>query len=115
MMAIPQANALRIATLVKTVLVEAIQPPDDAALQFRIEIFSWSEHEYSCQVWRYDTYRIQPTFQEASQLADEQWMVLDLVLDWRDLRASSAENLLDLVFEEIERRLGVKVRAHGGQ
>ena len=99
---------LRTATLVKTVLVEAIQPPDDAELQFRIEIFSWSEHEYSCQVWRYDTYRVQPTFEGAGKLADEEWPVLDLVLDWRDLRAASAEELLALVFDEIERRFGVK-------
>jgi hypothetical protein len=104
------ADAPRIATLVRTVLVEAIQPPDDVSLQFRVEIFAWSEQEYSCQVWRYDTYRIQPTFQQPSQLADEQWMVLDLVLDWRDLRAATAEKLLELVFEELERRLGVKVR-----
>lgn len=103
------ANALRIATLVKTVLVDAVQPADAAELQFRVEIFSWSEHDYSCQVWRYDTYRIQPTFQEPSQLADEQWMVLDLVLDWRDLRASTSDKLLDLVCEEIERCFGVKI------
>jgi hypothetical protein len=103
------ADAIRIATLVKTVLVDALQPPDDAALQFRVEIFSWSEHDYACQVWRYDTYRIQPTFQEPSQPADEEWMVLDLVLDWRDLRASTSDKLLDLVLEEIERRFGVKV------
>jgi hypothetical protein len=104
------ADAPRIGTLVKTVLIEAIQLPDDAEIQFRVEIFSWSEHEYSCQLWRYDTYRIQPTFQEPSQLADEQWMVLDLALDWRDLRASTPDELLDLVCEEIDRRLAVKVR-----
>jgi hypothetical protein len=97
------------ATLVKTMLVEAIEPAEGSELQFRVEIFSWSEHDYSCQVWRYDTYRIQPTFQLPSQLADEQWMVLDLVLDWRELRASTSDKLLDLVCEEIERRLGVKV------
>jgi hypothetical protein len=102
------ANAARIATLVKTVLVEAIQLPDHH-IQFRVEIFSWSEQEYSCQVWRYDTYRIQPTFVEPSMLADEEWMVLDLALDWRDLRATTSDQLLDLVYEEIERRFGVAI------
>lgn len=107
----------RIATLVKTVLVEAIRPADDQApdIQFRVEIFSWSEQEYSCQVWRLDTYRVQPTFQaEPSQLADEESLVLDHGLDWRQLRAATAEELLVLVFEDIERRLGVKVDRPAG-
>jgi hypothetical protein len=102
-------DKLRTATLVKTVLVEAIRPSDDADVQFRIEVFSWSEQEYTCQVWRLDTYRIQPTFQEPSQLADEEFPVLDLALDWRELRADTASGVLDLVFHEIERRFGVKV------
>lgn len=102
----------RIATLVKTVLVEAIRPAGDQTpdIQFRVEIFSWSEQEYSCQVWRLDTYRVQPTFQaEPSQLADEEWLVLDHGLDWRQLRAATAEELLVLLCENIERRLGVKI------
>jgi len=80
--------------LVKTVLIEAILPADDQApdIQFRIEIFSWSEQEYSCQVWRLDTYRVQPTLQaEPSQLADEEWLVLDHGLDWRQLRAATVD------------------------
>jgi len=105
-------KSLRTATLVKTVLIEAIPPADDQApdIQFRIEIFSWSEQEYSCQVWRLDTYRVQPTFQaEPSQLADEEWLVLDHGLNWRQLRAATAEELLVVLFEDIERRFGVKV------
>src|SRR4029079_15452190 len=102
-------NARRIATLVKTVLVEAIPTADDGEIQFRIEVFSWADQEYSCQIWRYDAYRIQPTFQETFPVADEEWIVLDLGLAWRDLRAPSADQLLELVFEEIERKLGVKV------
>jgi hypothetical protein len=103
------ADKLRIATLVKTVLVETIRPSDDAGVQFRIEVFSWSEQEYTCQVWRLDTYRIQPTFQQPSQLADEEVPVLDLALDWRELRADTAGGVLSLVFDEIERRFGVQV------
>jgi hypothetical protein len=109
MMVTTRGSARRIATLVKTVLVDTIQPAEGAELRFRVEIFAWSEHDYSCQVWRYDTYRIQPTFQERSQVADEEWSVLDLVLDWRDLRAATAEQLLDLVFEEINRRFVVTI------
>jgi hypothetical protein len=105
----PVSKSLRVATLVKTVLVEAIRPPDDVEIEFRVDIFSWSEHEYSCQVWRLDTYRVQPTFQAPSQLADEQWLVRDLVLDWKELRAATADGLLALLFEQIERRFGVKV------
>lgn len=111
------SKSLRVATLVKTVLVEGIRPADyqDPDIQFRVEIFSWSEQEYSCQVWRLDTYRVQPTLQaEPSQLADEEWLVLDHGLDWRQLRAASADNLLVLVFEEIERRLGVQVNPPAG-
>ena len=98
-------------------LVEAIPPADDQTpdIQFRVEIFSWSEQEYSCQVWRLDTYRVQPTFQaEPSQLADEEWLVLDHGLDWRQLRAATAEELLVAVFEDIERRFGVKVDLPAG-
>jgi len=102
-------KSLRVATLVKTVLVEAVRPSDDDELQFRVEVFSWSEQEYSCQVWRLDTYRVQPTFQVSPQLADEEWLVLDLALDWRELRAATAEELLGLVFADMERRFGVKV------
>jgi len=110
-------KSLRTATLVKTVLIEAIPPADDQApdIQFRIEIFSWSEQEYSCQVWRLDTYRVQPTLQaEPSQLADEEWLVLDHGLDWRQLRAATAEELLVVLFEDIERRFGVKVDLPAG-
>ena len=110
-------NSLRTATLVKTVLVEAIPAVDDQVpdIQFRVEIFSWSEQEYSCQVWRLDTYRVQPTFQaEPSQLADEEWLVLDHGLDWRQLRAATAEELLVVLFEDIERRFGVKVDLPAG-
>jgi len=110
-------KSLRTATLVKTVLIEAIPPADDQApdIQFRIEIFSWSEQEYSCQVWRLDTYRVQPTLQaEPSQLADEEWLVLDHGLDWRQLRAATAEELLVVLFADIERRFGVKVDLPAG-
>jgi hypothetical protein len=68
-----------------------------------------------CQVWRLDTYRVQPTFQaEPSQPADEESLVLDHGLDWRQLRAATAEELLVLLFEDIERRLGVKVDRPAG-
>ena len=70
---------------------------------------------YSCQVWRLDTYRVQPTLQaEPSQLADEEWLVLDHGLDWRQLRAATAEELLVVLFEDIERRFGVKVDLPAG-
>jgi hypothetical protein len=106
------ARSLRIATLVKSVLVEAIRPTDDRDpdIQFRIDIFSWSEQEYSCQVWRLDTYRVQPTFaSEPSQMADDEWFVLDHGLSWRQLRGTTAEEVLAQVFVELERQLGVKV------
>jgi hypothetical protein len=106
------SESLRIATLVRTVLVEPVRAADDrgADIQFRVEIFSWSENDYSCQVWRLDTYRVQPALQaNGSQPADEEWPVLDHGLEWRDLHAASSDELLALVFEEIERRLGVKV------
>ena len=111
------SKQIRVATLVKTVLVDAIRPVDDQAddIQFRVDIFSWSEREYSCHIWRLDTYRVQPTFlPEPSQLADEQWPVLDHGLDWRQLRAATAEELLALVFDEIERKLGVKLDLPAG-
>ena len=98
-------------------LVEAIPPADDQApeIQLRVEVFSWSEQEYSCKVWRLDTYRVQPTFQaEPSQPADEEWLVLDHGLDWRELRAATAEELLVVLFEDLERRFGVKVDLPAG-
>jgi len=100
------------ATLVKTVLTEAIRPADDEAadIQFRIEIFAWSEHEFSCQIWRLDTYTVQPRFRaDPSVLADEAWLVMDGGLDWRDLRAATADQLLGLVSDALDRRLGVKL------
>jgi hypothetical protein len=105
-------ESLRTATLVKTVLVEAIRSADDQGsdIQFRIEVFSWSEQEYSCQAWRLDTYCVQPTLQaKPSPLADEEWLVLDHGLEWRQLRAATSDELLILVFDEIARRLGVNV------
>jgi hypothetical protein len=108
---------IRIATLVKTVLVEAIPAADDQTpnIQLRIEVFAWSEREYSCQVWRLDTYSVQPTFQaEPAPLADEEWLVLDHGLDWRQLRAASPDELLVLVFADIERRFGVNVDQPAG-
>ena len=111
------SRPLRTATLVKTVLIEAIQPVDDQSpdIRFRVEIFSWSEREYSCQVWRHDTYSVQPSFQyKHLQLADEEWLVLDYGLGWQQLRAPSADQLLILLYEEIERRLLVKVDLPAG-
>jgi hypothetical protein len=104
------SRSLRTATLVKTVLTEAIRPADDEAadLQFRIEVFAWSEQEFSCQVWRLDTYTVQPTVRvDPALLADETWLVMDGGLDWRNLRASTADKLLILLSEELERRLGL--------
>ena len=101
------SKSLRIATLVKTVLIEAIPIVDGNDIRLRVEIFSWSDHEYSCQVSRLDMYRVQPTFHD--ELADEELAVLDHGIDWDCLRAATAEELLILVFENMERQFGVKI------
>jgi len=97
----------RIATLAKTVLIEAIPIVDGNDVRLRVEIFSWSDHEYSCQVSRLDTYRVKPTFYD--ELADEEFLVLDSGIDWHHLRAATPDELLILLFENIERQLGVKI------
>lgn len=90
----------RIATLAKTVWVEP-----SSQIQFRIDIFSWSEVEYSCQIWRLDMYRIKPTAYD--EQADEQVMVLEHGINWWDLRGRTADELLEMVIEAIERQLSV--------
>jgi hypothetical protein len=100
-------RSIRIATLAKTFLLEPITPPDGNAIQLRVDVFSWSDREFTCQVWRLDMYRIKPTFYD--DYADEQVMVLDHGLDWDRLRADSVDALLGLLFDEFERRFGWKV------
>jgi len=100
-------RSLRTATLAKTLLLDPITPADGNAIQFRVEVFSWSDREFTCQVWRLDMYRIKPTFYD--EHADEQVMVLDHGINWDQLRADSVDALLGLLFDEIDRRLGWKV------
>ena len=90
----------RIATLAKTVWVEP-----SSKIQFRIDIFSWSEAEYSCQIWRLDMYRIKPTV--CDEQADEQVMVLEHGINWWDLRGRTADELLAMVIEAIGRQLNL--------
>jgi hypothetical protein len=65
------------------VLIDDIPVVDHNALKFRVEVFSWSEHEFFCQVSRMDLYRVKPTFYDAP--ADEHFLVLDDWIEWRDL------------------------------
>jgi hypothetical protein len=97
----------RIATLVKTVIVDRIPIVNGNDIRLRVEIFAWSEHEYSCQVSRLDMYRIKPTFY--NDVADEQFLVLDEGIVWEDLRADTADGLLNLLFEKMEWQWGVKI------
>jgi hypothetical protein len=90
----------RIATLVKSIWVEP-----SSKIQFRIDIFSWSDVEYFCQIWRLDLYRIKPTAYD--EHADEHFMVLDHGINWWDLRARTADELIDMVLDEIHRQLTV--------
>jgi hypothetical protein len=102
----------RIATLARTVLVEAIEIPDGNPVRLRVEVFSWSDHEYTCQLYRMDTYRVRPTFLDADEdfVADEAFLVLDVGIEWKALRASTIDGLLNLLFAKIEWQLGWKIQ-----
>lgn len=97
----------RTATLVKTVIADRTGDDLRPDLHFRIDVFSWSDSEYSCQVWRMDLYRIKPMSQDDP--ADEDVMVLEHGISWWDLRARTPEALLDMVFDAIERQLGTAI------
>jgi hypothetical protein len=97
----------RIATLVKTVIIDPIPIVNGNDIRLRVEIFSWSDNEYSCQVSRIDRYRVKPTFYD--DVADEQFLVLDEGIEWDELSADTADALLDLLFENMERQWGVKI------
>ena len=101
------SQPLRIATLVQTVLVDAITLAEGADLRLRIEIFSWSSTEFFCQMWRLDTYRVQPSF--VPGLADEEILALDSGIGWHPLRATTADELLSKAIGAIEDQLGVTI------
>jgi hypothetical protein len=97
----------RIATLVRTVLVDAIPVVDGADLRFRLEIFSWSPTEYTCQLWRLDTYRVPPSF--VPMVADEEILVIDTGFGLDAMRAATADEMLSKALGAIERQLGVTI------
>jgi hypothetical protein len=97
----------RIATLVKTVIIDPIPIVNGNDINLRVEIFSWSVNEYSCQVSRIDRYRVKPTFHD--DVADERFLVLDEGIEWDELRADTADGLLDLLFDKMEWQWGVKI------
>lgn len=101
------SNPHRIATLVKTVLIEPIEMPESNPVKLRVEVFSWSDHEYTCQVSQLDMYRVKPTFCDDD--ADEEFLVLDVGIEWKDLRASTVDGLLNLLFDRMEGQFGWKI------
>lgn len=101
----------RVAVLVKTAIVDAIPLAEGNALRFRIEIFLWSESEYTCQIWRHDTYRIRPSFVPGS--ADEEILVIDSGIRWHELRATTADKMLSKALAAIEDQLNVTIERPG--
>jgi hypothetical protein len=108
----------RIAKLVNTVL--AIRPAYDEVdeINFRIDVFVRPDGDYSCQVWRLDMYRLKPMPQDDPEheqlVADEQVMILEHCFNWWDLRGRTPDELLAMVFDAIDRQLGVRFVADGG-
>jgi hypothetical protein len=101
----------RVATLVKTLIVEAIRPAEGNDIKYRVDVFAWSDHEYSCQVWCIDMYRVWPSFH--TDLADEELMIIDDGNSWDQLRAATVDELLDRLFADMERQFGVKIERPG--
>lgn len=101
------------ATLAQVVNLEPIQLRDEEAesLKFRIEVFRWASDRFTCQLWRRETYRLEPSFQleDGRETWDAETYVLETGLAWENIEGPSIEHVVEATLREIEERFLVVI------
>lgn len=103
-------------TLVHVVVLDPISLGDvGESVKFRIEIFRRSPDRFSCQLWRRENYRLEPTFQSAkpAESFDVEIYVLETALAWDTIEGPNPGYVLEAVVAEIEKYFSVSIECPG--
>lgn len=96
--------------LVETYELSPLPLPDDEELRLRLEVFRRGDGVFVGRVYRWEMYRLRPTFGEDEHgeplVADEELRVLDYFFDIEDFEGDSPDDVLQRLYAKIDERFG---------
>ena len=110
---LPQINT---GILTKTIILEPIALNDDRleSLKYRIEIFRWTNNDFTCQLWRRETYQMEPCYISNND-SQEKWggetYVLETALDWEKIKGPSESHVIKMILKEIQGYFSIKIKS----